>query len=153
MANYFIDSSALVKRYTLEIGTSWVRNITAPRSGHTIMIAQITLVEMISALARQYHDGKATLNMLQTFRRQVEYHARTQYTLTGLNRQIIAGALSLHERYRLRAYDSVQLATAVELHKRAVSIAQIVIFIASDARLLQAAVGEGLNTDNPNDHA
>ncbi len=25
---YFVDSSALVKRYVLEIGTAWVRSIT-----------------------------------------------------------------------------------------------------------------------------
>lgn len=37
MTAYFLDSSALVKRYVAEMGTVWVRAITAPSAAHTIL--------------------------------------------------------------------------------------------------------------------
>ena len=50
---YFVDSSALVKRYVREIGTSWVRGITHRRPSAHIYIALITAVEVTSAVARR----------------------------------------------------------------------------------------------------
>jgi predicted nucleic acid-binding protein len=52
----------------------------------------------------------------------------------------------------LRAYDSIQLATALEVYARLVSAGQTLNFIAADTRLLQAALAAGLPTDNPNNH-
>ena len=50
---YFVDSSALVKRYVRETGTAWVRSITRRRSSTDIFIALITAVEVTSAIARR----------------------------------------------------------------------------------------------------
>jgi predicted nucleic acid-binding protein len=36
MGAYYFDSSALVKRYTDETGSLWVRSLTAPQAGHVI---------------------------------------------------------------------------------------------------------------------
>lgn len=53
MAIYFLDTSALVKRYVYEEGTAWIRSICDPLAGHQIVIARITPVELIAALARR----------------------------------------------------------------------------------------------------
>jgi predicted nucleic acid-binding protein len=50
LAVYFFDSSALVKRYAAETGSSWVGQVTDPKSGNKIYITTITGVEVISAL-------------------------------------------------------------------------------------------------------
>ncbi len=50
MAVYFIDSSALVKRYVSETGSAFVTDITAPAAGHRLYVARITRVEVIAAL-------------------------------------------------------------------------------------------------------
>ncbi len=152
MSSYFADSSALVKRYMPEVGTRWVRAITTQRGGHTLIIAHITLAEMISAIARHYHDGKIALSILQAFRHQLEFHARSQYQILALTPLIVSQALDLHEKYRLRAYDSVQLASAMIVNQRAVSIGQTITFLSADTRLLQAAISEGLSVDDPNQH-
>ena len=36
MAVYFLDSSALVKRYITETGTLWVRRLCEPAAGHEL---------------------------------------------------------------------------------------------------------------------
>lgn len=52
MTHYFLDSSALAKRYIPEIGTGWVQAITGRLSGRTVMVAPITQVEVVSAAQR-----------------------------------------------------------------------------------------------------
>jgi uncharacterized protein len=42
MADYFLDTSALVKRHVNEVGTAWVRSLTRPKTAHTFYIARIT---------------------------------------------------------------------------------------------------------------
>ena len=49
MADYFFDSSALVKAYVAEAGTNWVRTILDDPQ-HRISISALAEVEVISAL-------------------------------------------------------------------------------------------------------
>jgi predicted nucleic acid-binding protein len=149
MSTLFFDSSALAKRYMPEIGTAWVRKQTATNAGNEIIIAQITPVELYSAMARQHHDSHIDMMRLQAFRRLLMRHIQDQYLVLALSAAVIKQALSLHETYRLRAYDSIQLASALELHTRLAATQQTLTFIAADEQLLQSAVSAGLPTDNP----
>jgi uncharacterized protein len=60
MAVYFLDSSALVKRYVNEVGTAWIQNLTSTTTGHLIWISRITTVEVVAALARRVRSGGLT---------------------------------------------------------------------------------------------
>lgn len=53
MSNYFLDSSAVSKNYMQETGLAWVTALVAPASGHVIVISQLAIVEVSSALARK----------------------------------------------------------------------------------------------------
>jgi cell division protein FtsW (lipid II flippase) len=46
MAAYFLDSSALIKRYVQERGTAWIRASIDPAAGHHIFAARLALVEV-----------------------------------------------------------------------------------------------------------
>jgi hypothetical protein len=54
MALYFIDSSALVKRYVHEQGSVWVRETTASVGGHLIHISLLTVAELARILSSGY---------------------------------------------------------------------------------------------------
>lgn len=153
MTSLYFDTSALAKRYMPEPGTNWVRKQTARSAVNDIIIAQITPVELYSALARQYHDAQIDLARLQAFRRLFMHHLQHQYLVLTLSNTIITRALTLHETYRLRAYDSLQLASALELRVRLAETQQTLTFVAADTRLLDAAATAGLSTDNPNNYA
>jgi predicted nucleic acid-binding protein len=43
VTNYYLDASALVKRYADEPGSTWIRHITDAQTQHTILLAEITL--------------------------------------------------------------------------------------------------------------
>lgn len=42
---FYLDTSALVKRYVAESGSSWIINLCDPVSGNTISTARITRAE------------------------------------------------------------------------------------------------------------
>jgi uncharacterized protein len=65
VAAYFLDSSALLKRYIPEIGTTWVQNLTAKASGNTLLISRITSVEILSAIARRQREGSLTSDQVR----------------------------------------------------------------------------------------
>jgi uncharacterized protein len=53
---YFADTSALAKRYIPETGSRWVQGWISPAAGHRTLIAEITIVEFISLLARRQRE-------------------------------------------------------------------------------------------------
>ena len=74
MTRFFLDTSAVVKRYLPEIGTAWVRRLSNPASGNTIVLSEITLVEVASALAARHRaprgiSRRACNRALTLFRR------------------------------------------------------------------------------------
>lgn len=57
MAAYFLDTSAVLKRYVLETGTAWVQALAAPAARHSLFIVRITLAETVAAITRRERGG------------------------------------------------------------------------------------------------
>jgi predicted nucleic acid-binding protein len=147
---YFFDSSALVKRYVPELGGEWVRAVVVPSAGNTILIAHITLVEVTSAAMRRWRDGDISLRTARAIRLLLHRHASGEYGVLRLTEAVVQRAGTLLEQHPLRAYDAVQLATAIEANERLVATEMAgLLFVSADTRLLAAAVTEGMVTENP----
>jgi uncharacterized protein len=151
VTHYFLDSSALIKRYLPEQGTRWVRSITASGAGNNLFIASITPIEMVSGLARRAREGFLSAAYAHAIRQVLDRYANQHYVGIGLTDQVAIRAKDLLEKHPLRAYDSVQLASALESNAILVAggLAPL-IFLSSDKRLLAIAVAEGIATDDPN---
>jgi len=150
---YFLDSSALVKRYVSETGSAWIQLQTDPQTGNSLFIARITWVEVISALARRQREGSLTLadvaQVIQTFRSDLN----NQYQVIELDSTLAETAGQLVNQYPLRAYDAVQLASVLLLQPAfATTQSTQLIFLTADDRLSAIAIALGLLTDNPNHH-
>lgn len=66
---------------------------------------------------------------------------------------VIERARRLLESYPLRAYDAIQLASALLVNETLLSAAlPPLVFLTADERLLITAQTEGLTADNPNAH-
>jgi uncharacterized protein len=153
MAALFIDSSALVKRYVEEVGTSFVRGITHKRSGNFIYIAHITAVEVTSAVARRRSGREVTPAKASSILARFRGHLAGRYTHLEISADIIAAAMKLANTHRLRAYDAVQLAAALRIYLDW-SDAELgdFVFVSSDGALNKAAVAEGLTVEDPCQH-
>lgn len=60
MTTYYLDTSALSKRYVEEIGTAWLITLLRSPDEHTFLTARITTVEIHSALARRRREGSVS---------------------------------------------------------------------------------------------
>jgi predicted nucleic acid-binding protein len=47
VGHYYLDSSALVKRYVAETGTGWVIDLCASDAGHTVYTVRISGAEIV----------------------------------------------------------------------------------------------------------
>jgi uncharacterized protein len=149
VAAYFVDSSALVKRYVQERGTAWVRSLTHRRTGNQILLASITVVEVTAAVARRRAGKTITPAQASSFLSQFRKHVTGRYTILEITPGVLADAATLANRHVLRAYDAVQLGAALELNR----ISQGGIVLASaDHELNAAATAEGLAVEDPNSH-
>ena len=149
---YFVDSSALVKRYVRETGTAWVRGITRRRSSTVIYIALITAVEVTSAIARRRGatlSAAQASSLLSRFRQ----HLAGRYLPSQITPALVSDAMTLANTHRLRAYDAVQLAAALDIHKDwSANRLGAFVFVSADRNLNKAAATEGLSVDDPNLH-
>jgi len=151
---YFLDTSALVKRYVPEIGSDWILSITDPATDNHLAISQITWVEVHSALARRLRDGSFSAQRFDLIVQKVREDFENEYRVIDVDQTLIETATELVMQHPLRAYDSVQLASALRFQSTTL-LSQPetrLIFISADNRLLDIAQSEGLATDNPNNY-
>lgn len=153
MTTCYLDTSALIKRYVQETGTAWIQTPVAPAAGHTLLTARLTMVEVYSALARRRREGSAPAADCAVATQAFTAHSATEYDLIELDLNVVTLARDLLERHPLRAYDAVQLASAL-IANQALQIAQLrpLVFLSADDRLNAAAEAEGLSFDNPSLH-
>ena len=154
MTDYYLDASALVKRYADESGSVWVRQISDPSAQHTILLAEITLAEVAAALAAKHRaPGGITQEQRDRVLSRFLQDCAEHFVLLPVDRAVIDRAVELTQRHRLRGYDAVQLATAlVTTETLQMQNLPSPTFVAADSNLLTAAIGEGLPTENPLNH-
>ena len=151
MAVYFFDSSAVVKRYARETGTAWVQTLAAQ---HYVFLVRITEVEVIAAIERRKRIGTLTAPDAAAAIAVFRAHLASEYAMVDVTRLLIGQAAGLAEMHGLRAYDALQLASALQVHneRRAFRLPGLVL-VSADLALNTAAMAEGLTIEDPNTHS
>lgn len=130
-----------------------MRALAAPIAGHTLLTAQMTPAEIVSGVARRRRERTIPARTAHAIRLLTDRHTRREYLVIGLQDPVLRRAEDLLERHPLRAYDAVQLASALESNGRLVAAGLApLVFVPADIRLLAVASAEGLTTDDPNAH-
>ncbi len=141
MSVYYLDSSAWVKRYVQERGSTRVHSLFARRE--RIASATLGYVEAVAALSRRLSEEDFAL---VESRLKLDWQNMTRLQLTD---EVVERAVNLARRYRLRGADAVHMATALNLDAALAEINDAVILVASDDELLDAARADGLRVENP----
>jgi len=153
MAIYFLDSSALVKRYISETGSNWVCNLFDPTLGNQFFIAAIAGVEIVSAITRRAKNGSINVTDVIAVRNQFKQDFQNEYQVIDISDKIINSAMNVAELYALRGYDAVQLASGQELNILCITNGlDGIYFVSADNNLNTAASNEGLMIENPNNY-
>ena len=134
---YFLDTSALVKRYVTEKGSDQVRRLF--RRDVEIAVARITEAEAYAAIARA-----ARMNALshEDRKRAFEQIANdvASARVVEIRRSVVSAVRDVVLRWPLRAYDAIQLSCALRLQSENLAVS----FWCADDELANAARGEGM---------
>ncbi|HEX3270874.1 MAG TPA: type II toxin-antitoxin system VapC family toxin [Ktedonobacterales bacterium] len=158
MPAYFFDTSALLKRYYREPGTTWVQGIVAPRARSTIYPSLLAHVETIAALRRigrlngdhpSYIDSLVNL-----FKRHLALSAQTNapYTLIPISPSVIEYASGLCDKYwdispgPLRSLDAIHISSAALV---SATLSDKITLVTADLQMAAIAAIEGISVINP----
>ena len=150
---YFIDTSALSKRYVSESGSTWLNLTLSPITHCTTYVVRITAVELIAALTRRERGGSLSPSDAQAARTAIRSHISSEYKVIEVTEELVEKAMILAEQCALRGYDAVQLAGALEVNIRyKMNNLPPITLISSDQELNAAATAQGLLVEDPNLH-
>jgi predicted nucleic acid-binding protein len=162
MAVFYLDASAVLKRYRTEKGTDVIdalyESVKRPRElmdaireslagGRKLVTSHFTCLEVESVAARTL-KGKSVIDfeystLLGSFAQDLRDYVR----LEPFGGELLNYAIEATRRTRLRPADSIQFASA--LHVRARDEKGEFVLVASDKELLKAAEGAGIKTLDP----
>jgi len=128
----YLDTSALVKLYVDEPGRERVE--AAVRNAERIATVRVTYAEARAAFARQRRERAITARDLRTLVRALD-EDWASLAVVEVTEASVRAAADLAERHAIRAYDALQLATAVQLHAEGATVA----FCSFDVQLSRAA--------------
>jgi len=146
---YYLDTSAAVKRYVQEIGTSWIQALADPKQGHSLFLVRLTQEEIVSAITRKETKGQtiSTANAAKALT-DFDLDFTLQYLIIEVSSALVRRAVLLARKHALRGYDAMQLAAALEIY----AVEPALIFVSADLELNTAAMTEGLSMEDPNRH-
>lgn len=158
MALYYFDTSALVKYYVTEPGSTWVIGLIDARDPdtglpvHTVFLAGASVVEVSAALSILYRRGIISRRQRDDAYDRFLADLEERFAVVDIPLQDFYSAAELAQRHPLKAYDAVQLAVALRHSRTLAALHLTLTFVSGDDTLLTAAQAEGLPTDNPFDH-
>lgn len=152
MANsFYLDASALAKRYVLEIGTAQVNTIfdTVPRN--RLRVLNVGIGEVVSVLVRKHNTG--TISQVDFHQALLEFDAEivrsSDIAKVSVTSRLVIGSLPLIVAHSINSTDALILKSTLSIARRLRVTGDDLVLTASDQRLLRAAAAEGLTTFNP----
>lgn len=133
----YLDTSSLVKIYVDEAGSSRVKELVD--SSSVVSTSKVAYAEARAAFARKHKEGGLPRNAL---RKIVEDLNRDweNYFAIEVTDGLIRSSGDLAEKHLIRGFDSIHLASAVNLK---VKLGKEVYFSSKDSKLNKAAEKEG----------
>lgn len=137
--NLFIDTSALIKNYIEEKGSTGLSDLMY--QADEIFISLVTPIECIATIRRILVDKRITEDMYRTLKDEIFYDIKYFQVLD--NKNALQYCEPIIDRYQLKTLDSIQLSSALYVKDK------IMTFVCCDNKLNKAAEAEKLEIINP----
>ena len=152
MYHFYFDASALVKRYTQEVGSDKVDYLFVNVPLNRLICLSIGAAEVFWICVRKKNDGRITphefTHAVVNLTREVTSEA-SDFQTFPVPDALIWGSLGLIETHSLNSVDAIVLRSALDVATQLRSTGNTLVLVASDQRLLRAAQNEGLLIFNP----
>ena len=152
MYYFYFDASALVKRYTEEVGSDKVDFLFQNFPLNRLMCLAIGVAEVFSICVRKRNDGRITRHH---FEQAIGYldseviNIESDFETIPVQNALIWESISLMDIHSINSVDAILLCSALDIVTNLRDENNELVLIASDQRLLRAAQTEGLLCFNP----
>nr|CBH37369.1 conserved hypothetical protein [uncultured archaeon] len=148
MKTYFLDTSALVKRYHQEVGTDTIDKIFG-EEGKVLFISDLSIIEFHSAIALKVRTREisrdALFHLIGLFSNELDMGLYRVMRIDEAQKQEAVKLLTKYGfDYALRTLDSLQLAAMESVGKEKVDGV-----VCADARFCEIIRLEGFHVINP----
>lgn len=133
----YLDTSSLIKLYVEEEGSEEVRELV--EDALLVSTSVVAYAEARAALARIRREGRMTGSEHERIKADLERDWRAALTV-DVTDAVYRGAGNLAEKHHLRGFDSLHLASYLELRRG--NLEESVSFSSFDDRLTRAARDE-----------
>jgi predicted nucleic acid-binding protein len=145
---YFLDSTAFVKLFVQEAGTDAIIRLMEATEDNRKLISAGTPLEVYASLKRRERAGGISPEDSESARGILRMEA-ARMVQQPLNPAVLEAARQVLDRHQLRSAEALQLGAAVVA--REMFQGMEIVFVSSDARLLEAAKSERFRVLNPID--
>jgi predicted nucleic acid-binding protein len=150
MPGDFLDTSALAKHYHQELGSAEVDRLWGDPD-RDLFVSRLSILEIVSVFAAKVRAGAISVADFEALRRRFSADLTKAKRLTGT--RLLVAHYQEAERLlrqhgplqRLRTLDALQLAVALDLHRKQ-AIGRVV---SADKDLLAVAAVEGMTVLDP----
>ena len=151
MMFFFLDASALAKRYVAELGTPLLDLLFGNVPASRLVVLNVGFAEVVSVLVRRKNAGRlsaATFAQALLHLSREIIHAANLHKVEATNTLVIAALVHI-ENHSINATDAIALHAALGLAQFARSQGDDLVLVASDQRLLRAAQTQRLTVFDP----
>lgn len=149
--HFYLDASALAKRYAPEPGTPVIKHLFARLTPTRMIVLHIGVAEVVSILVRKRNGGKLSFaTFAQSFLKlQREIINQPLLRQPDADAALVMAAMSVITKHSINATDAMLLRSALDVAANLRARGDDLVLVAADHRLLRAAQIEGLLTLNP----
>ena len=148
MPIYYLDTSAIVKRYRNEPGTETIdRLFDDPQPESRFYTSFLTTLELTSSILRLARGAQISRIMADSVLARFRQDSQGAIRVWPLTDAIVNGAVAVVEQHLLRSADAIHLATAASIFGLAPDSERVLV--SSDQELLAAAIQSGMGVVNP----
>jgi predicted nucleic acid-binding protein len=149
--SFYLDASALAKRYVPEKGFAQVNTILETVPGNRIHVLNIGTGEVMWILVRKRNAGFISVS---EFAQAVasfdsEVILAKDINKASVTNRLITGSFPLIVTHSINSTDALILRSALAIARRLRRAGDDLVLVASDQRLLRTAQAEGLTTFDP----
>jgi predicted nucleic acid-binding protein len=146
LVTYFFDTSALVKLYIREVGSTEVIALTSNLGNDQLVVLDLARVEARSAVRKRSRIGDLSAEVANNVIARLEEDLLQWFLTQPSNSSVIEKALRVIDLYHLKAYDAMQLAACITF---APETPGPITLVTSDRQMFSAARTEGLAVIDP----
>ena len=151
MGSFFLDGSALAKRYVPEAGTALVDSLLDHVAEHRIFLLNVGYAEVVSVLVRKKNAGRISSGdfsrALSAFGQEIVRSPGKHLVL--FDNSVVNTATALIVKHSINATDGIALRVRLDVATVLRGHGDSLVLVASDQRLLRAAQAEGVTTFDP----